>query len=269
MTKKVNKLLSALMSIGYGARGLVYVLVGAIALYAAVSGAQAEGSSAAFQTLSNQPFGRFLLALVGLGIFAYVAWRLVDAIMDLEDEGDDTEGYFSRAGQAMSGLTHAVLAVTALSIAINDGGGSQGGTESFVASVMAQPLGRFAVGLAALTTLAVAVYLFWKSFTASYREQFRRSKTTERLDPLIRFGLAAHGFVLLIVGGLLAYAAITTDAESAAGMGEALRILENQAYGQVLLSLAGIGMLGFAAYCFTRARYGNSPGLERGSIGAA
>ena len=36
--------------------------------------------------------------------------------MDLEDEGNDAEGYANRAGQIMSGLTHAVLGVSALTI---------------------------------------------------------------------------------------------------------------------------------------------------------
>ncbi len=266
MNEKANSVLAGLMAIGYGARGAVYLLIGIIAIYAALIGGDAEGSSGAFATLENQPFGRWLLGLIGIGILAYVAWRFVDAVFDLEDEGDDASGWMARAGQAMSGATHAALAFSALTIAFTGGGGNDGGTQAMTAQVMAQPFGRFLVGAVALTTISVGIYLFYKAATASYKKKIRRTATTERLAPLVRFGLAAHGFVLLIIGGLLGYAAVQTDASNAAGLGEALNILANQAYGQILLTLAGIGMIGFAAYCFVRSVWGISPKLSQGDI---
>lgn len=266
MTETANSGLKWLMRLGYYGRGAVYLTIGVIAIYAALYGGQAEGSSGAFESLDSTPWGDVILVAIAIGILCYVIWRFVDAVMDLEDEGDDMEGYASRAGQAMSGGTHLVLAFAAITAAFGSGGGGGGGTESMTATVMAQPFGRFVIALVAGTTLAVAIYLFYKAWTASYRSKLRRTRLTERLEPLVRFGLAAHGVVLLIIGGLLLYAAWTTNAENAAGFGQALRILENQVYGQILLILAGVGMIGFAAYCGVRAQFGIPPKLNTSDI---
>lgn len=266
MLGKANTALSALMSVGYGARGAVYVLVGLITIYAAVAGGRVRGSSGAFETLARAGYGRVVLALIGVGILAYVLWRFVDGVLDLENEGDDASGYLARAGQLLSGATHGALAVSALAIAAGVGQGGPGGTQDLAARLMAQPFGRYLVGAAGLVTLAVAVYLFHKAWTAAYRKQIRAAPEMRRLEPLLRFGLAAHGGVLLIIGGLLVYAAVVTDPSEAAGLGEALRILESQRFGQILLALAGVGMIGFAVYCFVRARYGIPPRLARSDV---
>ena len=58
-----------LARLGYGARGLVYCLVGGIALLAAIGwGGQTGGSRSALTTLLDQPFGRAILAVIGLGL---------------------------------------------------------------------------------------------------------------------------------------------------------------------------------------------------------
>ena len=61
-------------------------------------------------------------------------------------------------------------------------------------------------------------------------------------------------------------AGISANPEHAAGLGEALRILETQAYGRVLLALAGAGLVGFAVYCFVMARYRIVPKLSGNTL---
>lgn len=144
------------------------------------------------------------------------------------------------------------------------GQGGPGGTQDLAARLMAQPFGRYLVAAAGLVTLTVAVYLFHKAWTAAYRKQIGAAPEMRGLEPLLWFGLAAHGIVLLINGGLLRYAAVVTDPSEAAGLGEALRILESQSFGQILLALAGVGMIGFAVYCFKRAlRHPAATGAQR------
>lgn len=250
------------MRAGYAARGAVYLLVGALAIFAAVNGGEAEGSTGALEYLIRQPFGVILLSFIAFGLYSYTVWRFTDAILDLDGEGGDVRGRAARAGQFLSGFTHAFLGSSAVAIIVKGASGGDESAENWTAAVMAQPFGRWLVAIAGAVVLSVGVYLFIKSWRQSYREQIHSTDATRRLAPLIRFGLFSHGFVLLIIGGLIVYAAWTTNPSHAAGLGEALRILETQMFGRMLLGLAGAGMIGFSVYCFVQARYRVAPRLS-------
>ncbi|MEM8770437.1 MAG: DUF1206 domain-containing protein [Pseudomonadota bacterium] len=268
MTEKANTVFEGLMRAGYGARGSVYLLVGAIAMFAAVNGGEAKGSTGALNFLVRQTFGQVMLAIVALGLFAYTAWRFTDALLDLENEGDDAEGTISRAGQFISGVTHAFLGVSAVTILIKGAQVSSGNgntAENWSAMVMSQPFGQWLVGIAGATTVAVGIYLFIKAKRTKYKADIRNTPTTEKLAPFVRFGLFAHGVVLLLIGGLIIFAAVSANPERAAGLGEALQILEQQTYGRIILGVIGAGLASFAVYCGVRAVFGIAPRVNRGS----
>lgn len=263
MVNDINSMLGWLMRAGYAARGLVYLVIGVLALFAAVNGGEAEGTTGALTYIFQRPFGAFLLGLIAAGLFAYTLWRLVDGVMDLENEGDDSEGYANRAGQIMSGLTHAVLGVSALTLLWKGHASDDGNSAAnWSAMLMQHPAGRALVIAAGAITLGVGIYLFVKAWQASYRKDIRSTPVTERLAPLLRYGLAAHGFVLLIVGGLILFAGLTAQAEHAVGLGEALEKLETQPFGRTLLGVTGLGLMGFALYCFVLSRYRIVPHLS-------
>lgn len=268
MKDKSNAAIEWLMRSGYAARGVVYFIVGGLAIYAAIGGGRAQGSSGALEYLARQPFGTVLLAIVAAGLFAYSLWRFVDAAMDLENEGDDAEGVGSRIGQFISGATHVALGVTAITIIAggSSGGSSGGGAEDWTAQLMQNGFGRIVVVAAGAVTFGVGIYLFAKAYRAKWKKKLRNTQTTEKLSVAVAFGLYAHGFVLLIIGGLIAWAGVAADPQKAAGLGEALRILENQPFGRTLLGLAGAGMIGFALYCAIQARYRIVPKLSDDDI---
>ncbi len=67
-----------LARLGYAAKGLVYLIVGLLAMQAAIgSGGRITNTSGALQVIVTQPFGKFLLSIVTLGIIGYVLWRFV------------------------------------------------------------------------------------------------------------------------------------------------------------------------------------------------
>ena len=75
---------------GYGGRGLVYAVIGGIALAAAVGQGQAEGSRGAPLSLTDEPGGTWVLAFLAVGLVGYSLWRVIQAILDAD--GDDTGG---------------------------------------------------------------------------------------------------------------------------------------------------------------------------------
>ncbi len=244
------------MRIGYAARGVVYVLVGVFALIAAKDRTPAPDSNSALGELLNQPFGEVLLGAIALGLAAYAIWRLLCAMLDLEDKGHDIKGWGARGAQIISAVLHLLLSASALSL-IWRAGESRGGdrTESWTAIVLAEPFGRWAIAIAGGVAVALGVQHFIKAHRETYRENLRYTPWAARLAPLIKFGIVAHGVVVLIIGGFLIWAAWTTDASRAGGLGDALNALRMIGIGQIGLAVVAAGLLGFSAYCFIEAVY--------------
>ena len=64
--------IAALARAGYAAKGVVYVLVGGLAVLAAVgSGGTTTGSRGAMRTVLAGPFGRVMLALIAAGLAGF------------------------------------------------------------------------------------------------------------------------------------------------------------------------------------------------------
>jgi hypothetical protein len=70
---------------------------------------------------------------------------------------------------------------------------------------------------------------------------------------LLKLGLIAHGIVVVLVGVFFIWAAWTADPSRAGGMRDALLIVRKADASQTLFAVVGVGLLGFAAYCFVEA----------------
>src|SRR5215212_8392088 len=98
MTTSSRSSVEFLARAGYGARGAVYCLVGALALLAAVgSGGQTGGSRSALQSLLTQPYGKIWLAAIALGLFGFALWRAVEALTDADHRGASWKALGARA----------------------------------------------------------------------------------------------------------------------------------------------------------------------------
>ena len=74
---------------GYAAKGVVYMVVGGLALAAALGrgGSSSPDQRGALRTILEQPFGQVLLGAVAVGLFGYALWRFVMAAEDTEGDG--------------------------------------------------------------------------------------------------------------------------------------------------------------------------------------
>jgi hypothetical protein len=245
------------MRVGYTARGLVYVIVGALAFVAAVDGGRTPDSKTALGNLLQMPFGKILLVLITVGLLAYALWCFIDAGFDLDNKGTDAKGWSARAAQTISGAVYIVLALSASALAIGAKSSSGGGdrTEHWTAVLMQQPAGRWLVGLVGGIAIAIAVQNFIKAFREKYKEAIRFTQTAQRLDPLLKLGLVAHGIVVGIVGIFFIWAAWTADPSRAGGMRDALLMVRQADASQTLFAAVGLGLMGFAAYCFVEAAF--------------
>lgn len=247
------------MRTGYAGRGLTYLSIAGLSLWAIWQGGEAQGTGSALERLSDSGWGIAVLWLIALGLFAYAVWRGIDAMEDLEDYGSDAKGMISRAGMIVTGLIHAAIGALAISIAMGGGGGGSGGggggVSGLVGRILDWPGGAVIVTVGGLITIAAGIYYLVKGWKAKYREKLRANHFTSNYDWALRFGVISQGILIVIIGGFLAVAGFRGSSQEAGGMGKAFDWLASQPFGNILVVIVCLGLLGFAFFCFVNAAY--------------
>jgi hypothetical protein len=255
MEAQVTQKFELLARWGYAARGVVYVILGLIALMGSSSGDEASPQGA-LSNLLSQPFGRVLLAGVALGLVGHVLWRMAQAILNADNQDENAKGYVVRLGNLASGLVNAALTLAAARLVFAAGGSGSDGQESMAAWLMQQPFGRFLVGALGLSIIVAGALQIWRGLGGKYRDRVKLPQNHERLLHWIcAFGLAARGAVLAITGGFLVFAAVTVDSHQAGSVPEALDWVRQLPAGSYLYALAAAGLAAFGLYSVIEARY--------------
>jgi hypothetical protein len=247
---------------GYAAKGVVYALVGVLAVQEAFGrGGKTTGTEGALQAIARPPFGQFLLGVVAVGLVGYALWRFIQAIMDTENKGTHAKGIVTRGGYVVIGLIYAGLAVSAVRLIMGSGGGGSGeaSTQGWTARLLSQPFGQWLVGIVGAVVIGIGLYQFYQAYSAKFREELNSvemSSSEETWATWIgRFGFAARGVVFGIIGGFLIIAAIQAQPQEARGLGGALQTLVQQLYGPWLLGIVAIGLVAYGLFMFVLARY--------------
>lgn len=256
-----NSLIEKLARAGYAVKGVVYALVGVLAVRAAFgAGGQTTGTEGAISSIAGEPFGEVLLWLIAIGLVGYSLWRFVQAVGDPDHKGSDAEGIIKRLGYAGSGVLYGLLAYSTFQILLGNGGGSSGGNASdWTATLMEQPFGVWLVGLAGVGAIALGIRQAYKGYQADFFDKFKTGAMGASERTWTRrtgqFGLIARGVVFGVIGVFLIRAALQTDPSEARGLGGALDALAAQSYGPYLLAAVALGLIAYGAYCLLNARY--------------
>ena len=242
---------------GLVARGLVYLIIGVLALKLALGDSGvAANQQGALQTIAHRQFGKTLLILVAVGLAGYALWRLVRAAVghgaEQRDSGSD------RVVALASGVAYVILCVTAVKILTASSTGS-GTPREATGGVLGWSGGTVIVAIAGVILIGVAGYQAYKGLARKFLDD---AKTGE-MGPGVRHGytaLGVFGYVArCVVFGLIGYglikAAIDYEPREAVGLDGALRQLANSSYGPTLLAIVAAGLAGFALYSMADARY--------------
>ncbi|WP_380872364.1 membrane protein [Sphingomonas sp. DBB INV C78] len=253
--------LTLLARLGFAARGVVYILVGWFALEAARTGGQPVDNQAALASLVDEPLGRALLLVIALGLLGYAMWRLLEAALDPEQRSKSTKGKLERAGSAISGITHLMLAVYAVRLAMHDtvaGGAAPGDSsaQGWSAWLMAQPGGTLLLILVGVVLFIVAAAQATKSWKATFMRDLDGGAPVPGYVRIAgRIGYGARALVFALIGWFFIRAALHANPDEAGGMGQALRELQGQHYGPVLLGLVAVGLFLFGLFSLVEARF--------------
>ncbi|MET1112136.1 MAG: DUF1206 domain-containing protein [Allosphingosinicella sp.] len=237
-----------LTRIGFAARGLLYLIVG----YLALKLGRAEDAGGALEHVSREAGAPVLVALA-LGFVAYGIWRVADAIFDTQGKGKDAKGISGRLAGALSGFIHLGLAYTAAKLATvgGSGGDSSEKAESGAATAMSLPGGELILYAAAailvvagVAQLGIAVK---RSFCKHLAPEARRKWWVIAAGA---GGHAARGVIFLAAAWLVFNATRHHQAEEAGALGDALLSLPDW-----LRAAVAAGLCLFGAYSLIEARY--------------
>lgn len=245
--------------LGYVIRGLLYGIVGVLALGQALGfGGEATDMRGGIQAVTDNPlrYPSLAVALVGLG--AYSAWGFVRAAYDPLHRGDDPVGLAARLGFLWSGVSYAALAF--FLIQLGAGHPAHGEmTRDFVAAALQHPAGRWVAAAAGAVALAFGLGQFVDAAKATFRKDLQRGAMTrwQRLaaEYLGRFGMLSRGVIFTMLGWFVVVAALAQQAAQARGWGAVFQLLAAQPFGRALLGAVSLGFVALGLHSFACARW--------------
>ncbi len=250
-----------LARLGYVVRGLIYIVIGLLALRLATgSGGETTDPTGALDFIYQGPFGKVALIIVIIGLAGYSLWGFVRALLDPLGRGTDAKGLAARAGNLMSGISYGALIFPAVRLLQGGSDNAAGDSQKdLVAKMLDQPAGAWLVAGFGVFWIVSAVAQWQQAYTANFMEDLKLGKMSadeEKLaERLGRIGHAARGVVYALIGWFTLQAAATLDAFRAEGIAGSLHKLAQQPYGLILLGLVSFGLVIFGIYSVMCARW--------------
>ncbi|WP_423822406.1 DUF1206 domain-containing protein [Salinisphaera sp. SPP-AMP-43] len=253
-----------LARIGYGARGLVYLFFGILALRAAWELSEAEDVRGTLVALHGEPGGQITLLVLAAGLSAYGFWRFVQAVLDVDRHGWGPGALAVRGALLVSAASHGSLAWVGFKLAMSWSSDPQGQPiQHAVATTLEWPYGRELVVLLGTAIAGAGVAHLYKAAVGGFRKWFEAGpRAMCWIDPVSRIGLTARGLLFIGVGGFVIYSAITLDPSDSKDVQGLLVWVQQHVYGRVVLAVWAAGVMLFGCYSMIEAfvrRVGLSP----------
>jgi hypothetical protein len=246
-----------LARLGLASRGLVWLVVGLLAIQVARGDNTKADKNGALRAIADKPLGGVLLVVLILGFLGYAAWRLLEGAVGHRDEDDERKRWPKRIASLFRGTVYLGLAGSTVKFLFS--GDSNDKTQPLTARVMSATGGRslvFVVG-AGFVVGGLAMAL------RGFRQKFEDTLKMARMPALLRsatkligtVGLVSRGFVFALIGWFLVDAAVQFNPQKAKGLDASLKSLADEAFGPLLLLAAALGLIAFALWSFVEARY--------------
>jgi hypothetical protein len=251
---------------GWVAKGIVYGLVGILALQIALhrgsdsgsgTGEQEASQLGAVAEIAERSYGKPLLWLIAVGLLLYAAWRLVSAALPAENSA---KAWATRVGYLVSALVYAVLGRAAIAFARGTGSGGESEdskVERFTRDLMENSAGRWLVGFIGVGVIGIALVFALKGITASFRDELEPRPvgpiSHEGIIALGRVGWIGRGVVTGLVGWLFIRAAVMFDPDEAQGIDGALRKATSAPIGAVLVGVSAAALVTYGVFCIVSA----------------
>jgi Domain of Unknown Function (DUF1206) len=250
--------------LGWVAKGVVYGLVGVLAIPIAIKGLQADrarnGGKEASQLgavaeIAETSLGAVALWIIAIGLLLYVVWRVISTVLPAENS---VGTWFTRAGYLISAVMYALLAWSALSFATDQRAVRRSDTEDakverFTRDLMDMSAGRWIVGALGVCVVGVGIYFVFKGLRATFRDDLEPAGvgpvSHESIVTLGRVGWVGRGIVMVLVGWFLTRAAVQFRPAEAQGFDGSLREVTESTIGPVVVGFAALALIVYGVFC--------------------
>ena len=252
--------IKALAKLGFAAIGVVYVLMGVLALLAAMGmqrGARADKQEAV-QHLQQVPGGSVLLGLIALGLLGYILWRFAQALLDTEGKGTSLKGLSYRFWYVCSGLFYSGLAIYAARLAFQ-GHADEGtdATKTLATEVLSWPGGDWLLIVGGMVTIFIGLYQGYRAFSGQLQSDVSARQLSAAEHRLVfraaQVGVTARGIVVGIIGYFFVQAGQQSRAGAVGSTDEAFDFLATM--GQPILAAVAAGLIAYGPNSLVQARY--------------
>lgn len=241
---------------GLTARGVVYILIGITALLIDAGSSGQADQKGALAKLMAQPYGKWLVLLIAIGLAAYSLWRLSEAAFGVTGE---KPGAMARVKSLVRGVIYAFFAYTAVKVLEGSRTAQSTQQRSYAAQVLAHPWGKWVLAIVGLIVVLVGLGAIAEGLSQRFMRYFPVGGMSRRAREAVRalgtVGITARGVVFGVVGYLVTSAAWTKQPRKAGGFDYALKTVRHLPLGSLWLALIGIGLILFGLYGLAEARY--------------
>ncbi|MGW0935042.1 DUF1206 domain-containing protein [Streptomyces sp. NPDC002666] len=248
---------------GFVARGVIYVLVGVLALRIAFGGGGGEKQAdrgGALAEIAQKPFGSVLLWVLGVALAGMALWRLSEAAFGAA--GPDGHKATKRLASAGRAVFYGFVSYSVLMFAAGDRGSGSGSGDSeskdVTAQVLDMPGGRWLVGAAGAVIAGAGLWIAGRAALRKFHKHLRMGEMSpaERrfVDITGIFGGVSRGLVFAVAGGFAVAAAVKARSGEAKGMDDTLRSFATTPAGPWLLALIAVGLMAFGLFSWVNAR---------------
>jgi Domain of Unknown Function (DUF1206) len=257
-----SKPFRALARSGLVARGVIYILVGSLAIQIAVGGGGGKEADrqGALQTVAQSPGGTVLLWLLAIGLAGMALWRLSEAVygQPVEDGHKATK----RLSSLARGIFYATVFVSTVAFIIGSGGpgSSDKKSKDMTGTAMHDiPLGRWLVLLVGLGLIAAGIGIAVNALRTKFEKKLNTGQMRPGVEKVVKVlgivGRSTRAVMYAAVGGFFVYAGATYDPNKAKGVDGILRQFAKTPAGPVLLIVVAVGLIVFGVYSFCEARW--------------
>lgn len=245
---------------GLAARGIMYVIIGWIAVQIAFGHSRQQADrTGALHSVSSTPVGGVLLWLLVIGFFGMALWRLSEALYGAP--GTNNSKASRRLAAFARAVIYGVIGYGILKYALGTGAPQSSDTQSvdLTATLLRHPGGQALVVVIGLAFIGGGLYLAYQA----WRKQFRRDLELGQMRPRTRrvvewlgeFGGIARGIVFVTAGIFLVVAAVDARPQQAKGIDSSLRALAATPLGPWLLVLVAVGLIMFGLFSCCEAKW--------------
>jgi hypothetical protein len=255
-----SPVMSGLARAGFVARGVLYALIGIIALEIAFGHSHQQADrSGAVRLVAATPFGSIILWLLVVGFAGMTLWRLSEAIWGAAGPGGPKAT--KRLGSLGRAILYAVITYGILKYALGLGAPASTNKQSqdLTAAALHYPGGQAIVAIVGIVIAAAGIALMYQAWQGRFLRNMRMGSASARTRTVVtrlgQIGGVARGAVFVTIGIFLTIAAVDAKPGQAKGIDSALRVFAHTPLGPWLLALAAIGLVMFGAFSCCEARW--------------